>query len=74
MVSALSSTHPRSGTRSAIEYGYLSGEVQGSSGHVRVRVDGDRARVDYVRAYLPGSGRDNGEVSYSYQLTQTGAR
>ena len=67
--------HPRSGTRSAKEYGYLSGEVQGSSGHVRVRVSGDRARVDYVRAYLPrseGPGRMNGEVSYSYQLTTGG--
>lgn len=62
--------HPRFGnTRSASEYGYLSGEKQSSSGHVRVRVDGDEVRVDYVRAYLPGdeSGdRMNGEVSYSY--------
>lgn len=33
--------HPRSGVKSAKEYGYLSGEVQGSSGHVRVRVNGD---------------------------------
>ena len=49
--------HPRSGTKSAEEYGYLSGEVQGSSGHVRVRVDGDSARVDYVRAYLPEAER-----------------
>jgi len=65
--------HPRSGTKSATEYGYLGGEIQGSSGHVRVRVNGDSARVDYVRAYLPkaeSSGRMNGEVSYSYQLEQ----
>ncbi len=62
--------HPRSGTRSAQEYGYLSGEVQGSSGHVRVRVNGDSARVDYVRAYLPRSGRNNGEVSYSYMIEE----
>lgn len=64
--------HPRSGTRSAKDYGYLSGEVQGSSGHVRVRVNGGLARVDYVRAYLPvaeGGGRMNGDVSYSYMLS-----
>jgi len=65
--------HPRSGTKSAKEYGYLSGEVQGSSGHVRVRVNGDSARVDYVRAYLPaaeGGTRRNGDVSYSYMLSE----
>ncbi len=64
--------HPRSGTKSAKEYGYLSGEVLGSSGHVRVRVSGDSARVDYVRAYLPaaeGGERVNGDVSYSYMLS-----
>lgn len=66
--------HPRSGTKSAKEYGYLSGEVQGSSGHVRVRVSGDSARVDYVRAYLPeaeSGGRMNGEVSHSYQIQKS---
>ena len=65
--------HPRSGTKSAKEYGYLSGEVQGSSGHVRVRVNGDSARVDYVRAYLPAAesgNRRNGDVSYSYMLSE----
>lgn len=64
--------HPRSGVKSARDYGYLSGEVQRSSGHVRVRVNGDSARVDYVRAYLPaaeGGGRMNGDVSYSYMLS-----
>lgn len=65
--------HPRSGTKSAEEYGYLSGEVQGSSGHVRVRVSGNLARVDYVRAYLPvaeGGSRRNGDVSYSYVVEE----
>ena len=63
--------HPRSGTKSAKEYGYLSGEVQGSSGHVRVRVSGDTARVDYVRAYAARNettSSRNGDVSYSYKL------
>lgn len=67
--------HPRSGTKSAEEYGYISGEVQGSSGHVRVRVSGDSARVDYVRAYLPaaeGGSQRNGDVSYSYMLSGDG--
>ena len=41
-------------------------------GHVRVRVSGDSARVDYVRAYLPQSRRMNGEVSYSYRLRESG--
>ncbi len=70
--------HPRFGnTKSAAEYGYISGEKQSSSGHVRVRVrvrvNGDSARVDYVRAYLPRSGspdRTNGDVSYSYMLAR----
>ena len=65
--------HPRSGTKSATEYGYHSGEVQGSSGHVRVRVSGDSARVDYVRAYVPaaeGGSRRNGDVTYSYTLSR----
>ena len=65
--------HPRFGnTRSAPEYGYLGGEIQSSSGHVRVRVDRDSARVDYVRAYLPNNetaNRKNGEVSHSYLLS-----
>ncbi|TWT86217.1 metallophosphoesterase [Neorhodopirellula pilleata] len=65
--------HPRSGTKSAAEYGYLGGEIQGSSGHVRVRVDADSARVDYVRTFLPevqGGNQRNGDVSYSYMLKQ----
>lgn len=67
--------HPRSGTKSAQEYGYLTGEIQGSSGHVRVRVSGDSARVDYVRAFLPaaeGGCQRNGDVSYSYMLSRDG--
>jgi hypothetical protein len=62
--------HPRTGhTNSAAEYGYLSGEIQSSSGYIRVRVDPDSARADYVRTYLPTSESQrnrNGEVSFSY--------
>ena len=63
--------HPRSGTKSAEEYGYLNGEIQGSSGFVRVRTDGQSARVDYVRTYLPEAERgnqQNGDATYSYVI------
>lgn len=67
--------HRRSGhTSNAAEYGYLAGEIQPSSGHLRVRVGPDETRVDYVRAFLRGADSDrgdggagiNGTVSYSY--------
>ena len=61
--------HPRFGNvRSAEEYGY-HGEVISSSGHLRISVSADTARVDYVRAYLPKDEtvrRTNGEISASY--------
>jgi predicted phosphodiesterase len=63
--------HPRFGNvRSAEDYGY-AGEVISSSGHLRISVSSDSARVDYVRAYLPKdetSRRKNGEISTSYLL------
>ncbi len=64
-------SHARAGnTRTAAEYGYLAGEIQPSSGYVRVRVDADAARVDYVRTAVgnnPNAAR-NGEVTYSYTV------
>ncbi len=63
--------HPRFGNvRSAEEYGY-HGEVISSSGHLRVNVSADSARVDYIRAYLPkdeSSRRNNGEIGSSYLI------
>ena len=63
--------HPRFGNvRSAEEYGY-HGEVISSSGHLRISVSSDSARVDYIRAYLPKdeSGRRiNGGVGSSYLI------
>ncbi|MEE2825740.1 MAG: metallophosphoesterase, partial [Planctomycetota bacterium] len=63
--------HPRFGNvRSAEDYGY-AGEVISSSGHLRISVSSDSARVDYVRAYLPKdetSRRKNGGISTSYLL------
>jgi hypothetical protein len=64
--------HPRyDSTRAAEEYGYKSGVLQGSSGHLRVRVSSDAAVVEYVRAYLPAdenTTRVNGAVSHRYEL------
>ena len=47
------------GTRSAAHYGYASGTIMGSPGHVRVRVDADEAKVEFVRTAIAGgrSGR-----------------
>jgi hypothetical protein len=70
--------HPRVGnTRSAIEYGYLSGETQSSSGHIRVRVNSDGVRADYVRSFLPQSETSNiknGDVSFSYVVSDRFAK
>lgn len=40
--------------RSAAEYGYLSGTVLGSSGHLRVAVTPDQARLEYERVMRTG--------------------
>jgi hypothetical protein len=58
-------------TRSAAEYGYKSGTIQGSSGHLRIAVRPGKAVVEYVRAYLPsdeGTARTNGTVSHRYEV------
>ena len=61
--------HPRyDSPRNAAEYGYTSGEIQGSAGHLRVTVAKDKAKVDYVRSYLPKDNRPNATISYSYAL------
>ncbi len=64
-------SHARAGNvRNASEYGYLAGEFQPSSGYVRVRVEPDKARVDYVRTSVADgkSVTRNGEVTYSYEV------
>ncbi len=50
-----------SNTNSAAEYGYLSGDVLGGPGHLRVTVAPDGVKVDYVRS-------EGGQVSYSYTI------
>jgi hypothetical protein len=58
-------------TSLAADYGYLSGEILGSSGHLRVTVAPDLVTVEYVRAYLPKDtqpGQVNGQVDAQYNL------
>ncbi len=60
-----------SDTSSATEYGYLSGDILGSPGYLRVTVLPDQVNVDYVRSYLPKdekAGQQNGQVVYSYSI------
>ncbi len=62
--------HPSGGTRSAEEYGY-GGVILGSAGHVRVTVNENEAKVDYVRSIVPGVTRsdlENGGVEHSYMV------
>jgi hypothetical protein len=58
-------------TKSAVEYGYLSGDVLGSSGHLRVKITPDQVTVEYVRSYLPQdeiNGKYNGQIDYKYSI------
>lgn len=62
-------------TAAAAGYGYATGTILGSSGHLRVRVASGKATVDYVRALLPAdetATRKNGDVVFSYTLTGRG--
>jgi hypothetical protein len=64
--------HPRyDNTRSAFEYGYKTGTLIGSSGHLRVKVSAEKATVDYVRAVLPADesgARRNAAVDHHYEV------
>ena len=62
-------------TGSAAGYGYTTGVLFGSSGHIRVKVNGKTATVDYVRGLLPADetpARRNGDVVHSYTVTGKG--
>ena len=52
--------NPRGNTRTATQYGYVSGTLHGSPGHVRVRVEADKATVEFVRTALAGAAEGNG--------------
>ena len=66
---------PNGGTRSAAEYGYRSGVILGSSGHLRVRVSANSATVDYIRSCVPQPGMADSatrQVAHSYAITANG--
>ncbi|MFM8733204.1 MAG: metallophosphoesterase, partial [Phycisphaerales bacterium] len=57
------------GTRSAADYGYASGKILGSPGHVRVRVAPDAATVEFVRTAIDAAAAQaNGTVVDSYRI------
>ncbi|MBL8723071.1 MAG: metallophosphoesterase, partial [Planctomycetes bacterium] len=64
----------RGGTRSAAEYGYQSGTVLGSPGHLRVTVGPKAGTVALVRSVAAGADGDrreregNGTVAHQYQI------
>ena len=67
--------NPQGGTRSAQEYGYKSGTILGSPGHIRVSVDNDKATIDFVRAALaetnPSSNQksaENAAIVATYEI------
>jgi hypothetical protein len=57
-------------TRSAQQYGYSTGNIYSSSGHLRVKITGDKAIVDYINSAVPGSksNYNNGELVYTYTI------
>ena len=62
--------------RPGAEYGYTSGEMLGSPGHLRITVSPGSALVEYIWSGLPPdtkSGVKNGAVAYSYTLPFKGA-
>jgi hypothetical protein len=57
--------------RLAADYGYTQGDVLSSSGHLRIIVQPDQVRVEYVRAYLhkdENNNQHNGQVAFSYTI------
>ena len=55
----------------ADEYGYLNGEILPNSGHLRVTVDTNSVKVEYVRAYKAADengNRHNKDISAFYEI------
>jgi len=58
-------------TSLAGDYGYNTGDVLGSSGHLRITVQPDLVTGEYVRAYLQNNeklNQYNAQVDYSYTI------
>ena len=54
-----------------VQFPGIPGVILGSSGHVRVTVEANEAKVDYVRSIVPGVTRadlENGAVEHSYTV------
>jgi hypothetical protein len=57
----------------AANYGYVSGDILGGPGYLRVTVTPMQVTVEYVRTYLPpdeNHGRQNGRVDYIYAISK----
>ena len=55
----------------AKSYGYKEGIILPGSGHIKVTVDGNGAKIDYIRAYLPKNetgSRKNKDISATYYI------
>lgn len=65
-------SHPNFTTATyAADYGYKIGDVYPNSGYIRVNVDADKVKVDYVRSYLAKNEtatRKNKDFSVSYTI------
>ena len=65
-------SHPNfQSTTYATDYGYKEGQILPNSGHLRVTVDPEGVKVEYVRVYLPKSEnatRKNKDVSATYYI------
>jgi hypothetical protein len=63
-------SHPNfSSVNYAADYGYKNGQILPQSGHLRVTVDSNEVKVDYIRAYLPKNEtttRHNKDISATY--------
>lgn len=67
--------HARYGNiRTAAEYGYLAGDILSGSGHVRVTVTPNKAKIDYIPSVLPKdetAKHRNRSVAHTYCLNRT---
>jgi hypothetical protein len=65
------STAHDNNTSNAAPYGNLTGNILGSSGHLRITVSSDQVTVEYVRAYLlkdEKQGQQNGQADVKYAI------
>ena len=61
---------------SAADYGYTSGSILGSSGHMRITVSPSQVRAEYIRSALPADERGgiaNRQVAHAYTINANGA-